>query len=171
MVDKHFKYRGQRMSLAKQLHIIGDTAFRHPWRVIAVWLSILAILGIGALQFYKAPSSNISIPGTQAQQTIDRVEELFPDSGGASGRIVFHVPSGTIQDKKDVIEGLVADLNGVEGVSQAVSPFIDSSFISDDKTIAYSQLLLDGKIGSFDDSSGYSINKIVAQCRSDDLQF
>ena len=170
MVDKHFKYRGQRMSLAKQLHIIGDTAFRHPWRVIAVWLSILAILGIGALQFYKAPSSNISIPGTQAQQTIDHVEELFPDSGGASGRIVFHVPSGTIQDKKDVIEGLVADLNGVEGVSQAVSPFIDSSFISDDKTIAYSQLLLDGQIGSVDEATGDTINQLVAQARSDDLQ-
>lgn len=158
------------MNLAKQLHALGAAAFRHPWRVVAVWIGVLTILGVGAAQFYQAPSSSISIPGTQAQQAIDRVGELFPDSGGASGRIVFHATSGSIQDQKTVIEDLVKEVEQVDGVSRAVSPFIDDAFISDDKTIAYSQLQLDGQTGSVEESTTDKVDELVAAARSDKLQ-
>lgn len=158
------------MSLAKILHTLGATAFKHPWRVVAAWVVVLAVLGVGAAQFYQAPSSSISIPGTQAQQAIDRVGELFPSSGGASGRVVFHATQGTIDDQKASIENLVKQIDEVDGVSRAVSPFIDASFISDDGTIAYSQLQLDGQIGSVKESTSNAVDKLIAQARSDKLQ-
>jgi RND superfamily putative drug exporter len=158
------------MSLAKLLHTLGATAFKHPWQVVAGWAGVLVILGVGAAQFYQAPSSNISIPGTQAQQAIDRVGELFPDSGGASGRLVFHVKDGTIQDQKVSIENLVKEIDDTEGVTRAISPFIDESFISKDGTIAYSEVQFDGQIGSIKESTSDEVNRLVTETRTDDLQ-
>lgn len=158
------------MNLAKYLHKLGEATFRHPWQVITVWIGILALLGIGAASFYQAPSSSISIPGTQAQQTIDRVSELFAESGGASGRIVFHATSGTIEQQKATIDELVKKVGEVEGVSQAVSPFTDTSFVSDDKTIAYSQIQLDGQVGSVDKATSDKVTGLVEKAQSDELQ-
>lgn len=158
------------MSLVKLLHTLGATAFKHPWRVVAGWAGVLVILGVGAAQFYQAPSSNISIPGTQAQQAIDRVGELFPNSGGASGRLVFHVKDGTIQDQKVSIENLVKEIDDTEGVTRAISPFIDESFISKDGTIAYSEVQFDGQMGSIKESTSNEVNRLVTETRTDDLQ-
>lgn len=71
------------MSLAKFLHKVGAASFDRPWRTVAIWVGILAVLGLGAATYYQAPSSSIAIPGTQAQQAIDRVDELFPETGAA----------------------------------------------------------------------------------------
>ena len=158
------------MNLAKFLHKLGASTFRHPWQVITAWVAVLALLGIGAANFYQAPSSSISIPGTQAQQAIDRVSELFPDSGGASGRIVFHATSGTVEDQKESIEELIKKVDEVDGVSQAVSPFIDSSFVSKDKTIAYSQIQLDAQVGSVEKPTSDKVVSLVEEAQSDTLQ-
>lgn len=158
------------MNLAKQLHKIGTIAFNHPWKVVAAWVAILAILGVAAAQFYRAPSSSISIPGTQAQKAIDQVGELFPSSGGTTDRVVFHATSGTIQDQRAAIETVVKKIDDVDGVSRAVSPFLDASFISDDKKTAYAQLQLDGQMGSIDKTTSDTISQLVNDARSEDLQ-
>lgn len=157
------------MNLAKLLHKVGAASFQHPWWTISSWLVILAMLGLGAAQFYQAPSSNISIPGTQGQQAIDRVGELFSDSGGASGRIVFKADDG-VQNHTEQITKLVDEVNQVDGIAQAVSPFIDSSFVSSDGTIAYAHVQLDEQIGSIDPDTLSSVEDIVAHTRSSDLQ-
>lgn len=158
------------MNLAKYLHALGLAAFKQPWRVVAIWVAVLAVLGLGAAQFYTAPSSDVSIPGTQAQQAIDRVGELFPEAGGASGRIVFHAKTGTVEEHKADIEDLVAKVTEVEGVSLAVSPFMDKSFVSKDGTIAYSQIQLEGQVGSVSESTSNEISSLVAEASSGSLQ-
>lgn len=158
------------MSLGKQLHKLGEFSFKHPWRVISFWVVILGILGISAAQFYEAPSSTIAIPGTQAQQAIDRVEELFPDSGGATGRIVFHTKDGVVADHKDTIESLIKEVGKVDGVAQAISPFIDDSFVADDKQTAYAQVQLEGQTGAIETATLDKVQELVADKRSSTLQ-
>ena len=158
------------MNLAKSLHALGAAAFKHPWRVFGVWAVVLAMLGLGAAHFYEAPSSDISIPGTPAQQAIDRVGELFPDGGGASGRVVFHTKTGTVHDQKAAIEKLVEQVDEVDGVTMAVSPFMDDSFIAKDKTIAYAQVQLEGQVGSVSESTTEKVSQLVDAARSDNLQ-
>lgn len=158
------------MNLGKQLHKLGAFAFNHPWRFIASWIVILSLLGLGASQFAKQPSSNISIPGTQAQESINRIEELFSEGSGATGRIVFNAKNGQIVDLKSEIESLINDVNKVDGISQAVSPFIDNSFISEDKTIAYSQVQLDEQTGSVSDKTLEDVQKLIDNARSNNLQ-
>jgi RND superfamily putative drug exporter len=131
---------------------------------------ILVALGLAAARFYQAPSSSISIPGTKAQQSIDRVGELFPNSGGASGRVVFHATDGTIISNEAAITNVVKKIGTVDGVAMAVSPFASENFISEDGKTAYAQIQLDGQIGSIKESTQTAIDTIVENGRSDSLQ-
>lgn len=157
--------------MAGFLHKLGLATYRHPWRVIAAWLVILAVLGGAAAYFMKPTSSSISIPGTDGQKAIDRAEELFAGSGGGTGRVVFYATDGTtITDHKTEIDGLISQIDEVDGVSRAVSPFVDASFVSKSGDISYGQIQLEEEIGSIDESTLDEISKDVEQTRSDSLQ-
>ena len=153
------------------LHKLGNWAFTHPWRVIGSWVLLLAVLGFLAVQFIKPTSSAISIPGTEAQVAIDRVGELFPDSGGATGRLVFQAKNGTsIRELQADILKLTDKVAAVDGVSRVASPFIDNAFISESGTIGYAQVQLKGEMGSVSAATIDEVAEAVAAARSDTLQ-
>lgn len=157
--------------MGKFLRALAKLAFNHPWRVLGVWLIILVVLGVTAATFIKAPSSSISIPGTQAQEAIDNVGTLFPEAGGGTGRIVFKAENGqTIVSQKAEIESLLADIAEVDGISRVVSPFLSSTFISESGDIAYAQVQLGGTVGSIEDSTITSVTDKANAARSDTLQ-
>jgi RND superfamily putative drug exporter len=158
------------MNLGNQLHKLGAFTYKHPWRIVSGWVVILALLGFAASQLYQAPSSAITIPGTKAQESIDAISRLFPDAGGATGRIVFHTQDGNINTHKDEIESLVQKVSTVDGVSRAISPFADPSFISEDKTIAYSQVQLKEQTGSVAESTLEKVQSLTGTTRSNSLQ-
>jgi len=153
------------------LHLLARIAFKHPWRVLAVWLLILAALITTTAFFFEAPGNSISIPGTPAQQAIDHVGDLFPAAGGGTGRIVFKSENGeTIISQKEKIESLLADVAKQDGVSQVVSPFLSSTFISENGDIAYAQVQLAGTVGSIDASTLETITEKAEAANSDSLQ-
>lgn len=157
--------------LAKRLHKLGDWAFAHPWRVIVSWGIVLIVLGLTAFHFMQPMSSSISIPGTEAQKAIDRVSEIFPDSGGGTGRIVFQAKNGkTIADLQEQITTLTDKVGTIDGVAQVASPFVDASFISKSGTIAYAQVQMDKEIGSIATSTLDEVITAVESSRSNDLQ-
>ena len=153
------------------LRALAKLAYNHPWRVLGVWLVVLVALGIAAASFIKAPSSSISIPGTQAQQAIDHVGKLFPAAGGGTGRIVFKAENGeTIVSQKAKIESLLADVAKVKGINQVVSPFVSSTFISKSGDIAYAQVQLGGTVGSIENITLVTISDKTKAAASDTLQ-
>lgn len=157
--------------MAKALHKLGLWTFTHPWRVIATWVVLLGVLGFTAFTFMQPTSSSLSIPGTEAQKAIDRVGEIFPGSGGATGRIVFQSKNGkTINDLKPEITTLTNKVATVKGVAQVASPFIDASFISQSGTIAYAQVQMKDELGAIDDATLDAVGKAVQDARSSDLQ-
>lgn len=152
--------------MGRGLHKLGDIAFAHPWRVLAVWAVVIALLAFSAVEFFKAPSSNISIPNTEAQQAIDRMGELFPNAGQGSGRIVFKAHDGkTIGDVRGAIETLVDEVSKVEGVTQAVSPFVDAQFVAKSGDIAYAQVQLEKSFGAVDDITYEGVDAAVQKAR------
>lgn len=153
------------------LKALSKLAYNHPWRVLGVWVVLLIALGITAATFIKAPTSSISIPGTQAQQAIDHVGDLFPEAGGGTGRIVFKAKDGqTIVSQKAQIETLLADVAKVDGISQVVSPFISPTFISESGTIAYAQVQLKGTLGSIEESTLTAVSDDVKAANNSALQ-
>jgi RND superfamily putative drug exporter len=157
--------------MGKKLHTLGIWAFANPWKIIAGWGLLLVVLGFLAVQFIQPTVSSISIPGTEAQKAIDRANELFPNSGNGSGRIVFKTNDGSsITDNQTRIATLSADIAKVEGVSAVASPFIDPSFISESGTIAYAQVQLQAANGSVSDTTIEAVEALVAGARADSLQ-
>lgn len=157
--------------MAKVLHKLGAWAFNHPWRVIGAWVLILGLLGFTAFTFMKPTSSSLSIPGTDAQKAIDRVSEIFPDSGGSTGQIIFQSQNGTtIKDLEPEIIALTGKVAAIKGVTQVASPFVDASFISQSGTIAYAQVQMKDGVGSIADSTLDGVASVVSTARNDNLR-
>lgn len=156
--------------MGNKLHKLGAAAFSHPWRFISGWLVIVVILGVLAANFMQPTSSSISIPGTEAQKALDRANELFPDAGKGSARVVFEVPAGkTIQDYKTQISDVATDLSDAKGITRVVSPFENTSAISKDQRIAYMQLQLEGETGTVSEDTIKSVEDAVSNARKDGL--
>ena len=157
--------------MAKSLHKLGAWGHKHPWRIIISWMLILGVLGFMAVIFMKPTSASISIPGTKAQKAIDRVGEIFPSSGGATGRIVFQSKNGkTIEELKPEITALTDKVAKINGVAQVASPYVGASFISQSGTIAYAQIQMKDDLGSIPDSTLSDVTSAVNAARSANLQ-
>lgn len=156
--------------MGNKLHKLGVVAFTHPWRFIAGWVVVAAFLGLLAAQLMQPTSSSISIPGTEAQKTLDRMDELFPDAGKGSGRVVLEAPGNTtLQDfQSDIIE-MTRKLGDVDGVTRAVSPFENPNALSKDRKIAYIQLQLDSETGSVSENTISGVTTVVEKARADGL--
>lgn len=149
------------------LHTLGAGSFKHKWRVVSIWVAILIILGISAAHFMKPPSTSISIPGTEAQKTLDRFAELFPAGGKGSGQIVFAAKDGKkIQDYKTEVTSLLQKVKATNGVTNVVSPYDNPNAISSDGTIAYASIQLKNK--SLNSTSGIptEIAKLTENART-----
>lgn len=148
---------------------LGERAFELRWVIVVAWLVIVAGLGGTAYHYMKPPTSNISIPGTEAQKTFDRYGELFPDEGKGSGRLVFEAREGTIQDHTQEIDSLLAQVGKVKNVAAVVSPFDNPHGISENGKIAYAILQLDGEIGSVDKATTDKIAELTTGAQTDKL--
>ncbi|WP_053756790.1 MMPL family transporter [Streptomyces sp. AS58] len=82
--------------MATFLYRLGRFAFRHRFGVTVAWVALLILAGVGASTATPAAPSSFSVPGTEAQQAVDLLEERFPgaDADGATARVVFKAPDG-----------------------------------------------------------------------------
>lgn len=132
--------------MSKQLQKLGELMFRLKWWIVLAWAAVLGILAVVMVQVGPTTSSSISIPGTQAQKTLDRFNELFPGTGASSAKVVIEAPEGKkIQDFKSEIDALTTDISKVDEVTNAVSPFTLASAVSEDGRIGFITVQLDPK--------------------------
>ncbi|EHR62086.1 MMPL family transporter [Saccharomonospora cyanea] len=134
--------------MATMLYRLGRFAFRRRGLVAVLWILVLAAAGGAAATSSSTASTTISIPGTEAQQAFELLEERFPGSApdGATARVVFQAPDGeklTDPGNRAVVGDIVADLAQGSQVQQAVDPF-QAGTVNRDATIAYTQVTYDG---------------------------
>lgn len=132
--------------MADQLRKLGELMFRLKWWTVAVWVVILAILGVVVSQVGFHTTSEISIPGTKAQTALTRFNELFPETGAQSAKVVIAAPDGKkITDYQAQITQLAQDIKTVSGVTNTVTPFANPSAISEDGTIGFITVQMKGE--------------------------
>jgi RND superfamily putative drug exporter len=152
------------------LHRLGSFAYTYKWRVLLSWIIILVVLGFLAATHIKPTSAAISIPGTEAQKALDRVSELFPATGKGSARIVYEAPTGKqITSYNSSITELISTVQEVDGVSSVTNPFSVPDEISQDGTIAYSQVSLAQESGSITATTRSAIATAVSDARASGL--
>lgn len=148
----------------------GSWSYRRPWFVISFWVVILVLVGVLAKQFYIQPSNSVSIPGTSAQKALDRFGELFPSAGKGTGRVVLQAPTGkTLNDYSAQVIALNETISKVSGVSQSISPLVNTSALSSDKRTGYITVQLKEEAGSISASTIDAIASAARAARSNGL--
>src|SRR5690606_20735928 len=94
MTVSRFFHNQPRKSMSKYLYTLGNWAFQARKLVLVLWLLLLAGVGGLALAVNQGLDNNISIPGTESQEALDRLSQTFPQVSGASARIVVVAPEG-----------------------------------------------------------------------------
>ncbi|MET0419174.1 MAG: MMPL family transporter [Actinoplanes sp.] len=157
--------------MANLLYRLGDASARRRWLVLAVWVAILAGVGIGAATLAQPTTSAITIPGTESQRAIELLASKFPGTGGASARIVVAAPAGhtlTEAAYASRAEKALADLArapqviSVTGFSQAT--------LSADKRIAYADVSYAVPVADVTQEAKDALEAIAAPAREAGLQ-
>ncbi|GAB3829925.1 hypothetical protein GCM10027610_017410 [Dactylosporangium cerinum] len=83
--------------MSSYLYRLGKLSFRRRKLVLALWLALIAVLGVGAATLSGPTAGSFTIPGTQAQEAQDLLAQRFPQAGagGAQARVVFAAPAGS----------------------------------------------------------------------------
>jgi RND superfamily putative drug exporter len=129
--------------MATYLYRLGRLAFRRRKLVLAIWLAMLGLLGVGAATLSGPTSGDFTIPGTEAQQAQDLLAERFPDAsaGGAEARVVFAAPAGarlTDPGVRAAVDRTVADLRTGRQVAEVSDPLRGT--VNEAGTIAYARV-------------------------------
>ncbi|MGW0041668.1 MMPL family transporter [Rhodococcus sp. NPDC003348] len=107
--------------MATYLYRIGKFAYRRKGTVLAIWLALLVLMGVGAGTLSGPTNDSFSIPGTPAQKAQDLMAERFPSSGkdpfnSISARFVFAAPEGQTLDSEESQAAMDATLAKVRAI-------------------------------------------------------
>ena len=80
--------------MPRALHRLARFAFRRPWRVLAAWAVLLAVVGVLLATQPRVIASSFTLRGTPSQEVLDAVTAELPQAGGAQGTLVFTADDG-----------------------------------------------------------------------------
>ncbi len=155
--------------MATLLYRLGRFAFRRRGLVALVWVLLLAAVGGAAATSSSTASSSISIPGTEAQQAFELLDERFPGTNpeGATARVAFEAPEGaqlTDPENRAAVSEVVGEIARGSQVQQAVDPFRGRA-VSPDGTIGYAQVNYDTSALDLTEQSRTALEDAVEQGR------
>ena len=119
------------------LQKLGMVMFKLKWWTVLIWLVVIGALSLIMVQVGPKTTDSLSIPGTQAQQALDRFNEIFPDQGASSAKVVIATDGKSVADYKDTIKALTGDIAKVDEVTTTVSPFDLPGAVSSDGKVAF----------------------------------
>ena len=113
--------------MSSMLYRIGRACYRHGFRVLAVWLILLAGLGgavavTGGAQF----NDNFTIPGASSQVALDQLKMTFPSAAAATAQLVITLPEGqSLNDKatKTTVIDALDTFKTLPIVDEVVTPY------------------------------------------------
>jgi RND superfamily putative drug exporter len=145
----------------------------HPWRVIAGWIGIVALLIVLVGTVGGSLKDEFEIPGSDTQRATDLIESEFAEEQGGVLNLVFAAPPGQRLDtpeRKAAVERAVAQLKTSKfkptedkaGVESVGDPFDENTF-SDDGRIAYAEAQFDRIIFEKDRESVVAVQEAVRE--------
>ncbi|KDN87001.1 membrane protein [Kitasatospora cheerisanensis KCTC 2395] len=160
--------------MATFLYRLGRWAFDRRKLVTLLWVAVLAVGGVLAAKAPAAPDDGFAMPGTEAQQAFDLMNERFPGghADGAQARIVFVAPDGqqiTAGPNQQTVQRTVGELAHADQVTAAVDPF-QAHAVSQDGTTAYATVSYSVKGGELSDSAKATLEQAAQHGRDAGLK-
>ncbi len=84
--------------MSQFLFRLGRWCAAHPFRTLGAWVLVAVAVFAGNSAVGGDPVNDYRVPGVESQEASDTLADQFPDFAGASGRVVFHVDEGRIDD-------------------------------------------------------------------------
>lgn len=103
---------------------VGGICARHPIRVIAAWLILLACVMIGHNIANPTFSDAVNLPGSQSNTGASLLAASEPAAAAPNGDVVFHAATGTVAAQQTAVNQSVGNLRAlphVTGVSSLVT--------------------------------------------------
>lgn len=155
--------------MTNALQKLGETMFRLKWWTVLFWLVVIGVLSVVMVQVGPKTTDSLSIPGTQAQQTLDRFNEIFPDEGASSAKVIIASEDRQVGEYKTGIDQLTRDIATVNEVTTALSPFDVPGAISENGKIAYITVQLKPEGEKISDQTMREIDGYIESARADGL--
>ena len=129
------------------LHDLGAWCFRRAKTVVALWLGLLVLLGVGMVALQGDYDDSFTIPGAPSQVAYDNLQVTFPQASALSANVVITVPDGTDISSTPIrsrIEKGVEELKDLKDVAGATSPWSKyvTGMVNKDHTAAVIQVEL-----------------------------
>ena len=138
------------------------------WILIAVITTVIA----GAVGRHYA--TDFSLPGTESQHVVDLLNKEFPAQSGDVDTIVWHTPSGTIDDSnvRNQIEPLLAKAGKMPHVVSVVSPYSQAGAVqvSKDRRTAFAVVNYNKRANLLPNSTGKPLLDAVNALNSPSLR-
>jgi putative drug exporter of the RND superfamily len=124
---------------------LAGFSHRHRWAALLLWVVVLVgTVGVaGAIgDDYR---DDHSLPGTEAQRAYELLHEHAPDEAGDTLSIVLHDPAGLGgAGTGQRVDGMLAEVAELPGVAGVRSPYDGGGAISEDGTVGFATVVLEG---------------------------
>ncbi|MFF1306118.1 MMPL family transporter [Streptomyces sp. NPDC058307] len=142
--------------------------------VVLLWLLALGGVSAGAAVAGSAYSNDYEVPGTESGRATQLLQDGFPDLGGDSDTVVWHVTSGSVRDA-DVEQTMTTTLDRIAdlpGVAAVVSPYDDAGTgrVSADGHTAYATVTFTDSAENIDASEAKAVVDTAKDAEADGLQ-
>ncbi|MED7950191.1 MMPL family transporter [Streptomyces sp. BE303] len=154
--------------MATYLYRLGRLCFRRRRTVLAVWLALLIAVGGAAGAFAGKTSDEFKVPGTEAQATLDRITDTFPEQGHGSAQVVFATDGAggvAAPDTARAVGEAVGRIADVPGVSAAPDPYATGA-LSPDGRVALALVSFDRELGDITDQQRDAVREAAEPARA-----
>jgi putative drug exporter of the RND superfamily len=128
------------------LERLARWCYRHRWQTVILWVLLL----VGSITLMNVAggeySADFSLPGSEAQEAFDLLEEKFPARSGDAATIVYRADAGvTDPDVRQTMEGVFAQVATLDHVVEVTSPYGEQGAqqISPGGQIAFAEVQFD----------------------------
>ncbi|MEO7588152.1 MAG: MMPL family transporter [Arachnia sp.] len=132
--------------MSAQLYALGRWCHRNSWKVIGLWLALLAVTGTTGALVMGDFNDEFRIPGSSSQEALDRLRMTFPQGAALSATAIIIAPEGTnINTLQTAVEANLDDFTKLGTVESVTSPWnkLVNGLVNDADTAAIAQLTLD----------------------------
>jgi putative drug exporter of the RND superfamily len=125
------------------------------------WVALAIIASVVAQAAGRNYATNFSLPGTEAQRTLDLLQHEFKTQSGDIDTIVFRTSQGTVDSPavRGAIEPLLAKVQRMSHVVTVVSPYSARGAVqvSHDRSTAFAQVYFDKRANLLPNDTGKPI--------------
>src|SRR5690349_12468125 len=123
------------------LYRLGRASVRRRWLVLGAWIAAVVVIAVAGKMAGAGLEDKFEVPGTEAQQARDLLQETFPAQAGTQAMVVFHARDGALTDPK-AAAAIDATLAGIAELPHVVAP-PQMTQVSDDGTIGLATVRYD----------------------------